>query len=140
MMKSEEMPNNALVSIIVPVYHAKEYIEKTIRSVEAQTFHDWELILVDDCGGDGSLERIREIKEASPCGGQIRIIQNEKNLGAAMSRNHGVEKALGRCLCGKRASDSHLLHMNSAMKMLPRPAEWCMCRISWIFGMRSAGP
>ena len=138
-MKSEEMPNNALVSIIVPVYHAKEYIEKTIRSVEAQTFRDWELILVDDCGGDGSLELIRKIKETSPCGGQIRIIQNEKNLGAAMSRNHGVEKALGRyiaCLdaddcwlptklesCVRRASDSHLLHMNSEMKMLLRPAE-----------------
>lgn len=107
-MKSEEMPNNALVSIIVPVYHAKEYIEKTIRSVEAQTFRDWELILVDDCGGDGSLERIREIKEASPCGGQIRIIQNEKNLGAAMSRNHGVEKALGRYIAFLDADDCWL--------------------------------
>ena len=107
-MKSEEMPNNALVSIIVPVYHAKEYIEKTIRSVEAQTFHDWELILVDDCGGDGSLERIREIKEASPYGAQIRIVQNEKNLGAAMSRNHGVEKALGRYIAFLDADDCWL--------------------------------
>ena len=107
-MKSEEMPNNALVSIIVPVYHAKEYIEKTIRSVEAQTFRDWELILVDDCGGDGSLELIRKIKETSPCGGQIRIIQNEKNLGAAMSRNHGVEKALGRYIAFLDADDCWL--------------------------------
>ena len=37
------------ISIIVPVYNAGGYIEETIRMVEAQTFSDWELILVDDC-------------------------------------------------------------------------------------------
>ena len=42
-----------LVSIIVPVYRAAAYIAETIAMVEAQTWQDWELILVDDCSPDG---------------------------------------------------------------------------------------
>ena len=97
--------DEALVSIIVPVYHAKEYIAQTIRCVEEQTFHGWELILVDDCGGDGSLELMQELREASPCRDQIRIVRNEKNLGAAESRNHGVRGARGRYIAFLDADD-----------------------------------
>ena len=97
--------DEALVSIIVPVYHAKEYIAQTIRCVEEQTFHGWELILVDDCGGDGSLGRMQELREASPCRDQIRIVRNEKNLGAAESRNHGVREARGRYIAFLDADD-----------------------------------
>ena len=43
-----------LVSIIVPVYNAGNYIEETIRMVEAQTYQDWELLLIDDCSADNS--------------------------------------------------------------------------------------
>ena len=45
-----------LVSIIVPVYRAQSYMEKTIGMVLAQTYKKWELLLVDDCSGDGSVE------------------------------------------------------------------------------------
>lgn len=51
----------ARVSIIVPVYNAEKYIEETIQSVIAQTFTDWELILVDDVSTDGTREKIRGI-------------------------------------------------------------------------------
>ena len=97
--------DEALVSIIVPVYHAKEYIVQTIRCVEEQTFHGWELILVDDCGGDGSLELMQELREASSCRDQIRIVKNAKNLGAAESRNHGVREARGRYIAFLDADD-----------------------------------
>ena len=50
-----------LVSIIVPVYRAAAYIAETIAMVEAQTWQDWELILVDDCSPDNSAEVIRNI-------------------------------------------------------------------------------
>ena len=43
-----------MVSIIVPVYNAGNYIEETIRMVEAQTYQDWELLLIDDCSVDNS--------------------------------------------------------------------------------------
>lgn len=50
-----------LVSIIVPVYRAESYIAKTIAMAEAQTWQDWELLLIDDCSPDGSAEAIRRI-------------------------------------------------------------------------------
>ena len=45
-----------MVSIVVPVYKAEKYIIKTIESVAAQTYTNWELLLVDDCGGDSSAD------------------------------------------------------------------------------------
>lgn len=50
-----------LVSIIVPVYRAEPYIAEAIAMAEAQTWHEWELLLVDDCSPDGSAETIRRI-------------------------------------------------------------------------------
>ena len=49
-----------MISIIVPVYNAEKYIRETIESVKAQTFTDWELILVDDQSKDGSVRIIEE--------------------------------------------------------------------------------
>lgn len=50
-----------LVSIIVPVYRAEPYIAETISMAESQTWQDWELLLIDDCSPDGSVEMIRRI-------------------------------------------------------------------------------
>lgn len=97
--------SDSLVSIIVPVYGAEDYIEETIRCVEKQTFHNWELILVDDCGGDESLSVMQRVRESSACKDQIRIIQNERNMGAAESRNHGVREARGRYIAFLDADD-----------------------------------
>ncbi len=96
---------DGLVSIIVPVYRAADYIGKTMESVEAQTYRDWELILVDDCGGDESLSVIEAYREKSGARGKIRILRNEKNLGAAASRNRGVLEARGRYIAFLDADD-----------------------------------
>lgn len=56
-MKDKE---NGLVSIVVPVYRAAAYIADTIGMVFAQTYDKWELLLVDDCSGDGSVEAVKK--------------------------------------------------------------------------------
>lgn len=56
-MKNREA---GLVSIIVPVYRAAAYIADTIGMVFSQTYGRWELLLVDDCSGDGSVEAIEK--------------------------------------------------------------------------------
>lgn len=91
-----------MVSIVVPVHNAEKYIRATIRSVCAQTYKDWELILVDDCSTDKSVEIIEEeIRQ----GKAIRLIKKEKNEGAAKARNTGVEAAKGRYIAFLDADD-----------------------------------
>ncbi len=92
-----------LVSIIVPVYNAGVYIEDAIAMVRAQTFTDWELILVDDCSGDDSRDRIK--KCMSEGGGDIRLIEKPRNEGAAKARNTGVLAAGGRYIAYLDADD-----------------------------------
>ena len=100
---------DGLVSIIVPVYNAAEYIEETIRMVVAQTYHNWELILVDDCSKDESKKVIETyLQSFSPdesFQGKIRLICKEENQGAAMARNTGIDAAGGRYIAFLDADD-----------------------------------
>ena len=84
-----------LVSIITPVYNAEEFIAETIDSIQSQTYKNWELILVDDCSKDNSYNIIKKYIEKE---NRIRYIKLDKNSGAAVSRNVGIENARGRFL------------------------------------------
>lgn len=91
---------NNLVSIIVPVYNASQFIEETINCVLNQTYENFELILVDDLSKDNSLEIMKKFNDK-----RIKIIeQTEKQL-AAGSRNRGIKESKGRYLCYLDADD-----------------------------------
>ena len=93
-----------MVSIIVPVYRAKDYIADTIRCVRNQTYDDWELILIDDHSGDGTAEEIKRV--ISETGDdRIRLIECEENHGAAHARNIGLDNAHGRHIAFLDADD-----------------------------------
>lgn len=92
-----------LVSIIVPVHNAGAYIEKTIETVKAQTYSQWELILVDDCSTDDSRQKIRSYVREND--GQIRLIEKTCNEGAAKARNTGIDAARGRYIAFLDADD-----------------------------------
>ena len=87
------MKDFGLVSIITPNYKCGRFVAETIRSVLAQTYTNWEMIIVDDCSPDNSIEVIEPFVKAD---GRIRLLQNEKNLGAALSRNYALREAKGR--------------------------------------------
>jgi teichuronic acid biosynthesis glycosyltransferase TuaG len=82
-----------LVSVIIPSYNSDRYIEGAIQSVLNQTYQNWELIIVDDCSTDNSIERIEKIVSGNP---KIRLIKLKSNMGSAQARNAGLEVASGR--------------------------------------------
>lgn len=84
-----------LISIVMPVYNAAAYLEKTIGSVLEQTYTNWELIAVDDCSADDSFALLCRMAESDS---RIRPVKQEKNAGAAMARNRGIDLAQGRYL------------------------------------------
>lgn len=84
-----------LVSIITPVYQAERYIEQTILSVLAQSYQNWEMILVDDCSNDSSASIIKEYAEKDK---RIKYCRLDKNSGAAVARNKAINSALGEYL------------------------------------------
>lgn len=80
------------VSVIIPVYNVAPYVRACIESVQHQTFSDFEIICVDDCGTDHSMEVVRELAAKDS---RIRILKNERNQGLAYSRNAGLMAARG---------------------------------------------
>lgn len=98
------MQMDDLVSIVVPVYNAAPYIEQTISMVLAQTYSNWELLLVDDCSTDRSVEVVRQIMEKERSG-RIQLFCLRTNLGAAGARNYGIDHANGRYLSFLDADD-----------------------------------
>lgn len=95
---------NELVSIIVPVYNAEKFIRETMDSVMAQTYSDWELLLVEDCSSDGSADTIEKYI-AEKAESRIRLIRQPSNQGAARARNRGVLEASGRYIAYLDADD-----------------------------------
>ena len=87
------MDNKGLVSIIMPSYNCGKYVEDTIRSVQAQTYSNWEIVFMDDCSRDDTIRRVSAMRDKDP---RIHLFQNISNLGAAVSRNNALREAKGR--------------------------------------------
>ncbi len=85
--------NCGLVSIIMPSYNCGRYVEESIRSVQAQTYHNWEIIFVDDCSTDNTLSIVSAI---SALDSRVHVYCNDINLGAAAARNKALKESKGR--------------------------------------------
>ena len=79
-----------LVSIIMPTYNCAKFIGKTIESVIAQTYENWELVIVDDCSKDNTEEVVSKYKD-----NRIKYYRLENNSGAAVARTEAMKKAIG---------------------------------------------
>jgi glycosyltransferase involved in cell wall biosynthesis len=81
-----------LISVVIPVYGVEDYVEKCLDSVIGQTYKNLEILCIDDCGIDHSIEIV---KDKSKLDNRIKIIQHKKNRGLSAARNTGVERAIG---------------------------------------------
>ena len=90
-----------LVSVILPVYNAGEYLRPAVDSILNQTFPDFELIIIDDCSPDDSLAVARTY-EADP---RVRVLANAQNRGRSFSDNYAATFARGRYIAKMDADD-----------------------------------
>lgn len=81
---------DGLVSVIMPSWNTGKFIAESIQSVIDQTYENWELIIVDDCSTDNTDEVVAKFTDK-----RIRYFKNEKNSGAALSRNRALREANG---------------------------------------------
>lgn len=76
------------VSVIVPMYNVAGFLKATVDSILAQTYTNFEVLLIDDCSSDSTLELARSFSDP-----RIRVIENKQNQGAGETRNIGIELA-----------------------------------------------
>lgn len=97
------MSTTPLVSAILPAYNAERHVGVAIRSILAQSFDDFELIVIDDGSTDGTVDLIKGIGDP-----RIRLLRNETNRGIIFSLNRGIEEAGGRYIARMDADDISL--------------------------------
>jgi glycosyltransferase involved in cell wall biosynthesis len=91
-----------LVSIITPVYNAQDFLEDCIKSVQGQTYQNWELLIVDDASKDGSVAIANEYANKDA---RINISLLKENKGAAYCRNLATQQAKGAFISFLDADD-----------------------------------
>ncbi len=80
-----------LISVIMPVYNAEKYVAEAVDSILRQTYPYFELIIVDDCGTDQSMNIISDFEDH-----RIRILRNDRNRGIAYARNRAIRECRGK--------------------------------------------
>jgi glycosyltransferase involved in cell wall biosynthesis len=93
-----------LVSVMMPAYNAAGYIEEAVRSMLAQTYSHWELLVVNDGSTDATADVVRQFHDP-----RIRLL-NKKNGGESTARNMALEHSRGEFIAYLDADDAYLPH------------------------------
>jgi glycosyltransferase involved in cell wall biosynthesis len=93
LMSNNHPQETDLVSIIMPSYNSANYIEESIRSVMAQSYPHWELLIADDCSTDETQTVVTKMMEKDS---RIKFLPASKNFGPAVTRNRAIDAAQGR--------------------------------------------
>lgn len=92
--------NSPLISVVLPVYNAEQYVKDTIKSILIQSYQNFELIIINDGSTDNSEEYIVQFKDT-----RIKYIKNEKNLKLIQTLNLGLSVAKGKYIARIDADD-----------------------------------
>ena len=75
-------------SVVIPLYNKEEYVAQTLKSVVGQTYQNFEVVIVNDCSSDNSVDVVKAIDDR-----RIKIIEQSENKGLSASRNTGINAA-----------------------------------------------
>lgn len=84
------------ISIVVAVYNAEKTLKKCVDSLLNQTYNNIEIILVNDCSKDNSLDICNEYSKAND---NVKVISNDRNYGVSDTRNNGIDNSTGEYIC-----------------------------------------
>jgi len=109
------------ISVVMPTYNANRFVSAAVESILAQSFEDFEFIIVDDCSTDGSNKTLRSYAERDS---RIRVLTNPQNLDFVRSRNLGIAAARGEFIANMDSDDvalpARLAEQYAFMKANPR--------------------
>lgn len=117
------------VTIGIPVYKAVDFIENTMKSALCQTYPNIEILVVDDCGDDGSMDIVNRLKATHSRGNDIHILSNSCNIGVGGSRNRILDEAHGDYLFFLDSDD--LIEPHTIQLLLAKMIE---CQADIVYG------
>ena len=97
--------NEPIISVIIPTYNTKKFVQQAVDSVLNQTFKNCEVILVDNCSTDGSYEMCQSLYADNE---RVNLIHHKTNQGVASSRNDGIQSARGKYIAFLDSDDIFL--------------------------------
>ncbi|MCR5226161.1 MAG: glycosyltransferase [Eubacterium sp.] len=111
------------VSLIMKVYNGEKYLREAIDSVLAQTFEDFEFLIMDDASSDSSVEIVESYTDR-----RIRIIKNEKNLGIVAGQNLLISEAKGEYIAVMDCDDiSYPTRLEKQVEFLDKHPDYILC-------------
>ena len=111
------------ISVIMPVYNCKFYIEDAVNSILNQTFQDFELIIIDDCSTDGTYEILNKINSK-----KIQLIKKDLNTGYTNSLNLGISLAKGKYIARMDGDDiSHIERFSKQIQAFSNDSDLVIC-------------
>ena len=92
-LPENRLDETPLVSVVMPVWNAEKYIGAAIESIQAQTYQNFELMLVEDCPTDNTSAVVADYAQRD---GRLRVLKNDKNRGIAYTTNRAIAEAKGK--------------------------------------------
>lgn len=122
-----------MISVILPVYNVINELPECVESILAQTYSDFELIVVEDCSTDGSREMCAALEDTDP---RIKVIYHEENSGLSAARNTGIDTARGEYIAfidsDDYVADNYLERLLEAIEK--NDAQMSVCGVTEVFG------
>ncbi len=121
-----------LVSIIIPTYNSEKFIKKTVMSALQQTYKKIEIIIVDDCSKDNTRFVIKELSKQDS---RVRFVFQEKNQGAAVARNTGIQNAYGKYIAFLDSDDTWVSNkIEKQIEILQKGNPFVYCAYDFVDG------